>query len=66
MSGAEVVQVYVRPLSGSVHRPDRELRAFAKREGLELELHPRLRPLALALGHWGQSRTALSTEDIED
>ena len=31
MSGAEVVQVYVRPLSSSVHRPDRELRAFAKR-----------------------------------
>ena len=31
MSGAEVVQVYVRPLSSSVHRADRELRAFAKR-----------------------------------
>ena len=31
MSGAEVVQVYVRPLSSSVHRPDRELRAFVKR-----------------------------------
>ena len=30
VSGAEVVQVYVRPLGGSVHRPDRELRAFAK------------------------------------
>ena len=30
VSGAEVVQVYVRPLGSSVHRPDRELRAFAK------------------------------------
>ena len=31
MSGAEVVQVYVRPLSSRVHRPDRELRAFTKK-----------------------------------
>lgn len=31
VSGAEVVQIYVRPLGSSVHRPDRELRAFAKR-----------------------------------
>jgi len=28
--GAEVVQVYVRDVASSVHRPDRELRAFAK------------------------------------
>ena len=29
-AGAEIVQVYVRPLDASVPRPDRELKAFAK------------------------------------
>ena len=51
MSGAEVVQVYVRPLSSSVHRPDRELRAFAKRHldpTGQASLHFTLPPRAFA------------------
>jgi len=47
-TAAEVVQLYVRDVQASVHRPDRELRAFAKiklhagaSEELRFELAPR-------------------------
>jgi beta-glucosidase len=57
--GTEVVQVYVRPLSPALPRPDRELAAFAK-----VTLAPReSRPVSLELGAGAFSYWDVQTHD---
>jgi beta-glucosidase len=55
--GAEVVQIYVHPLSATVPRPEQELRAFARVDlatGEEREITLRLPPRAFA--YWDAAR----------